>query len=257
MPDDATVAPDDSGSLPSDGGSNGAAHDFRAEATRLRQELAKVKDLNRQATPYVNLALALKNAPGGAEIIEKLQKGEPLTAKQEATLERAGAASPSTSGLTTEQLAQLLDEKLITFEQRMFQSREAEKQMEKLHQRAAKEFPGYEEVRHDPKWKNGLKTVLAMIEQEVLEVPEDEPDPYWFAISHNWRTLMPPEAGKVKRATKSESERQGAIVKASPKSAAAPEETELPEEQAFARRPIRRAGVTGFGKSLQDIRRRA
>lgn len=255
MPDERMAASADAEPLPAEGGV-GASTDWRAENTRLRQELAKVKDLNRQAVPFVNLALALKNAPGGADIIEKLHRGEALSAKEEKQVAKAASESPEADRLSVEQLEALFDRKLTVFEQRMFEAREAEKQMEKLHQRAAKEFVGYDELRHTPEWKRRLQVMLGMIENRAVEVPDEEPDPYWFALSETWATLKQenPEIGKTRRAGKSESERQGAIVKASSRSAAAPEEEELPEEQAFARRPIRRAGIGGFGKSLQGIR---
>src|SRR3990167_8525368 len=92
MPEQTTASDVDTPeSLSAEGGS-GAFHDFRAEATQLRQELAKVKGLNRQALPLVNLALALKQAPGGADIVARLERGEALTAKQEATVEKVADA---------------------------------------------------------------------------------------------------------------------------------------------------------------------
>ena len=245
------TAPDaEAGSLSAEG-SNGASHDFRAEATRLRQELAQTKELNRQAVPWVNLAMALKQAPGGNEIIERLQKGEPLTAKQEAVVEKV--TERQGTPLTVEQLHAMFE----TFEQRLDAKELAKEDLRTMNARADQELPGLTDVLKTAEGKRRLNVVLGMIQGEAIAVPDDEPDPYWFAYKQVYQSLKAdnPDIGKTKRVPKTEAERRGAIVKASPKSAGAPEEEILPEDQAFARRPLRRTGIGGFGKSLGEIRK--
>lgn len=247
MPEQTTASDVNPESLSAEGGSG--AHDFRAEATKLRQELAKVKELNRQAVPFVNLAMALKQAPGGAEIISRLERGEALTAKQEATVERVADAK----NLTSEELQQMF----MTLEQRLEAREQAKESLKDMNARADAEMPGLTDVLKTAEGKRRLNVVIEMLRQEAITLPDDEPDPYWFAYKHVYGTLRSenPDIGKVKKVQKTEAERRGAIVKASPKSAGAPEEEEIPADLAFARRPIRRTGIGGFGKSLGEIRK--
>jgi hypothetical protein len=255
MPEQETASDVETESLPADGGS-GASTDWRAENTRLRQELSKVRDLNRQAIPFVNLAIALKQAPGGADIIAKLERGEALTAKQEATVTKVTEAESERTGVSVEALEKLLDSKLFTFEQRLQEGERAKEALKDLYSRADKELPGLREVLQTPEGKRRLNVILGMISQQAIDVPDDEPDPYWWSFKEVYATLRAenPDIGKTKKAAKTEAERRGAIVKASPKSAGAPEEEQLPEDQAFARRPIRRSGIGGYGKSLGEAR---
>jgi hypothetical protein len=249
MPEQTTASDVDTPeSLSAEGGS-GASHDFRAEATQLRQELAKVKGLNRQALPLVNLALALKQAPGGADIVARLERGEALTAKQEATVEKVADAK----NVSVEDLQSMF----LTLEQRLEAREAAKEDLKTMNARADKEMPGLTDVLKTSEGKRRLNVVIEMIRQEAISLPDDEPDPYWFAYKHVYGTLRSenPDIGKVKKVQKTEAERRGAIVKASPKGAGAPEEEEIPEDLAFARRPIRRTGIGGFGKSLGEIRK--
>ena len=251
MPEQTTASDVDTSEPLSAEGGTGASHDFRAENTRLRQELAKVKDLNRQAVPWVNLAVALKQATGGAEIIARLEKGEALTAKQEAAVEKATGVD--TKNVSVEELQNMF----LTLEQRLEAREAAKEDLKTMNARADKEMPGLTDVLKTSEGKRRLNVVIEMIRQEAINVPDDEPDPYWFAYKHVYGTLRSenPEIGKVKKVQKTEAERRGAIVKASPKGAGAPEEEEIPEDLAFARRPIRRTGIGGFGKSLGEIRK--
>ena len=258
MPDKQTAPSDDnSESTHAHGEDQGASTDWRAENTRLRQELARTKDTLRQVHPLAELGHAIKQAPGGAEIIRRLEKGEPLTAKQEQVVQRAAETTSDTTGWSEEKLAAMLKADREALREELRAERRAEEDMRELDAKAAKELPGYEELRKTPGWKKRLSVVLNLIGNEAIAVPDDEPNPYYFAIKEAYETILAnnPELGKIKKVPKSESERRGAIVKASPKSSGAPEEEEIPEELAFARRPIRRTGIGGFGKSLQEIRK--
>jgi hypothetical protein len=258
MPEQPIATSDESlESSPAEGAVEGASTDWRAENTRLRQALAKERENNRRAVPYVNAWAALQKAPGGAEIIEKLQKGEALTAKEEKAVEKVETAQ----GLTREELEKLLAAERQNLFQMWTQTQRAEKDMQELHARAERELPGYGELKKQPEWNRRLSVTLRMMQEQdpntgepLLVPPDDEPDPYFFAIKETYDGLIAKHPGIGKKRVKTEAERRGAIVKASPKSAGAPEEEELPEEQAFARRPIRRTGIGGFGKSLQEIR---
>jgi hypothetical protein len=252
LPEKQTIASDVESTEPlSADGESGASHDFRAENTRLREELSKTRGLNRQAVPLVNLALALKQAPGGADIIARLERGEALTAKQETAVEKAVEQTGST-GVTSEQLQQMF----MTLEQRLEAKELAKEDLKGLNSWADETLPGLTDVLKTPEGKRRLNVVLGMIREQAIDVPDDEISPYEFAYKQVYATLKAenPDIGKTKRVPKSEGERRGAIVKASPKSAGAPEE-ELSEEQAFLRRPVRRTGIGGFGKSLGEIRK--
>lgn len=240
-------------SLPAD--QESATTDWKAESTRLRQELAKVRQLNRQATPLAQLGYALQNAPGGDAIIEKLVKGEPLTAKETKTVEKASEASGG-NGLSLEAIEEVLEKKLTNFERKQLERQRSEVAMQRLHERGKKELPGYEEIYQTPEWNRRLNTILRMAETEEGFVPDEEADPYWYVIQETYATLAKqnPNIGKVKPAKKTESERKGAISKTAGQSAGAPEEdSELAEA---IRRAVPARPTTQVGKSLGALRKR-
>ncbi len=229
--------------------------DWRAESTRLRQQLKKAQDLNRQSMPYVQTALALQSTPGGDVIIDKLQKGEPLTETQEKKLEKA-KEDTGTSGISEEKLGELLNTAAANFEQRLFESNRAKDALGDLHVWAAKEFPGYEDFRTSPEWNQKLGTILDAIKNGSIQVPEDSPDPYKFALRQamGWMKGLDPEIGKEKPSKKTETERREAISQSSIQAGGvAPEDSDkLPD---YARLDIAPRGVTGGGRSFSSLKR--
>ena len=232
------------------------AREYESRITKLQQQASKAERLNGEAMPWVQLGLALNNAPGGKGIIEKLQKGQPLTEAQQAKLDTAQAASGN-SGLSKDEVRSLFAEELpkamSILEQRLYESDRAKRDMEKLNQKATKELVGFEDLQQTPEWNQALDLVLFGIEHRKIEVPPDE-DPYWFAFkkAHTMILGEKPEIGKKKPANKTESERKGAISRQTSHSAGAP-----PEEQSgvpdYANPGIAPLGMGG--RSFGSLRR--
>ena len=224
--------------------------DWRAENTRLRQELKKAKDLNREALPFAQLGVALQQAPGGDKIVEKLRKGEALTAAQEAKLEKAQEQT-GTAALSPEQIQKMLDSAAQTFEQRYWESRKAERAMESLHKWAGEKYAGYDELHTTPQWNQHLSTVLAAIEHGTLELPDDWSDPYRYAVhqTYAWVKSLNPDVGKKVPAKKTEKERRSAISQSSvDASGVAPEDSDqLPEWARLDATPRSPTGGRAFG----------
>lgn len=228
--------------------------DWRAETTRLQQELKRARDLNRQAKPFVETALALQAAPGGTAIIEKLQKGEALTAVQEKKLEKAQEET-GTTGVTQEQLKELLETQAQGFEQRLFERDKAKTALDDLNIWATEKFPGFEELHKTPEWKGKINSILRDIQEEVLVVPEGE-DSYKYAYeqAYGWVQGLNPDIGKEKPSKKTEKQRREAISSSTVQAGGvAPEESDdIPDYAKLDRAPL---GVAGGGKSFGSLRR--
>lgn len=265
MSSEDTAAPDSPGSQLPDERAEGSspidweakAHEYESRITKLQQQASKAERLNGEAMPWVQLGLALNNAPGGKGIIEKLQKGQSLTEAQQTKLEAAQAAT-GTSSLSLEAVEKLFEEKVMpramaTLEQRLYETDRAKRDMEKLNQKATKELVGFEDLQQTPEWNQALDLVLFGIEHRKIEVPPDE-DPYWFAFkkAHTMILGEKPEIGKKKPTTKTETERKGAISRQTSHSAGAP-----PEEQSgvpdYANPGIAPLGMGG--RSFGSLRR--
>ena len=229
--------------------------DWRAENTRLRQNLKKAQDLNREAMPYVQTAMALQSAPGGNVIIEKLQKGEPLTAVQEKKLEKAQEQA-GTTGMSKEDVEQMLNTAAQNFEQRLWESNKAKDAMDNLHVWAGKKYPGYDELRTSPEWNQHLGTILDGIQKGTLQVPDDWSDPYKYAVHQNygWLKAMNPDIGKEKPSKKTEKDRREAISQSSVQAGGvAPEDSDsLPD---YANPAVTPRGVAGGGRSFGSLKR--
>jgi hypothetical protein len=234
--------------------------DWRAENTQLRQQLKHAQDLNRQAAPLVQTALALQATPGGNVIVDKLQKimaGDKtvtLTATQEKKLEKAQEEA-ETTGMSEERVKQILDEASQGFEQRLWESRKAEKAMDALHEWAGKEYPGYGDLHVTTEWNENLALVLDAIQKGTLTVPEGK-DPYKFALGHNygWLKSLNPDIGKEKPSKKTEQDRRAAISQSSVQAGGVvPEESDdIPDYAKVSRAPL---GVAGGGRAFGSLRR--
>ena len=228
--------------------------DWRGENTRLRQRIKKAQDLNREAMPYVQTAMALQATPGGNEIIDKLQKGEPLMATQEKTLEKAQETT-GTTGISYEQLQEALANQAQNFEQRLSVAEQAKEQMRDLNTWAVEKYPGYEDLRKTPEWKGKLGTILDAIKNQTLLVPDGE-DPYEFAVdqSYGWLKGLNPDIGKEKPSKTSEKERRAAISQSSVQAGGvAPEDSDaIPD---YANVAIAPKGATGGGRSFGSLKR--
>jgi hypothetical protein len=202
-----------------------------AEVTRLRQDLAKSRDLNREAQPLVQLAIALSQAPGGEEIIRKVKAGEPLTVAEEKKVAAVAdsATGGQTAGLTAESIQKLVRAELQQYAQADWETRKAEREMSSLNEKASKELEGYEALTSGDnleRWNTALNTVLALMESKSLVPPVDEPDAIYWAIKHTHQNLtgLKPGEKRVTPAKKTEQERLGSIAGQAGSQGGAPEE---------------------------------
>lgn len=216
------------------GTTNGSAS---AEIMRLRETLAKERDQMKKASQQYqrvgNIVNKMWNTPGGQEIIRKIEAGEELTLAQEKKVEKAEAQAAegngtSASGLTLEQIQQVVANQLAEFDKSSRMNRQAEKSMEKLNTWASKNLEGYEDVAGTDKWNKALGSTLAFIENGSLEVPEESTDVYKYAIEHTYDVLFP-GARKETPAKADEKERKAKISAQTSRSAGAPEDNNADE----------------------------
>lgn len=206
----------------------GSTESLLAEITRLRQDLAKSRDLNREAQPLVQLAQTLWNAPGGKEIVERLRKGQPLTAAQaQQVQDTATGGGPVPSYMTPEAIQEVIRKELQQYAQSEWETRKAEKEMAQLDKRASEELEGYDNLKDQPEWNEQLGIVINMIEQRALIPPDDEPDPIYWAIKKTHQTLtgLKPGEKKVRPAKKTEAERRAAIAGQAGRQGGSPEDS--------------------------------
>lgn len=185
---------------------------LRADNTRLRQRIAEDEKLHKTAVPLVRLARALIDAPGGREIVEKLQRGEPLTAAETKKVEVAEEATKPaeylTKGAAEELLKGLLDEAVSKFGESVAAERKAAEALSALEARAEKELEGFKFLKRDPQYHRMVNDVIAQIGDKIIEVPDGEDDVWWFAMNAAYRAIhaLRNEPGK-KKTTKTEEER--------------------------------------------------
>lgn len=185
--------------------------DWREQNTRLRQELAEQKELNRQAVPLVQVALALQTQD--KNVYMKLMKGESLTKKQEAVVEEAA----KTVGVTEEGLAKMLDERFATLAQRSAADSQARDAMVELDKWATVELPGYENLKGTPTWNGTLSAVLGSIENGTMVVPASVKDPYRWAVEETYHIISarnPDVAKGPKKVAQSPEDRAAQILAA-------------------------------------------
>lgn len=182
--DERTAAP--SGDVPEPTPDDGAiatdeTEKLRSDNARLKRDLAATRGQVQRALPYVDTYLKLSKAPGGGDILERLQKGEPLTARQEARVEGAAAAA----GLTTEQFEQRLARFGEDLVERLETSGRAKDEIRGHVARAERELEGFADARKSDKWATTFETVQALVASEGVEVPVDQ-DRNWWAIRHTY-----------------------------------------------------------------------
>ncbi len=227
------------------------ANPLEEENRRLKQKLAQNENMLQQAKPLVELTRKLWNAPGGREIVEKLQKGEPLSAQQTAQVQQAQAPQQGQT-LTREDVKELMSEGFQQFEQQNWESRKAERAMADLHSRASKELgEGYDNIAGSQQWNQALNTVLNMMQPELdqegkvvsaapIQVPEEEDDPYYYAVKYTYGYLTgsPPKTEKddkskadwkSRQAKSGEDKRRAAIAAQASKPAGAPTDDDEPD----------------------------
>ena len=186
LPDDVGTATDGTPTqtpATGDAAAQGDGGDWREQNTRLRQELAEQKELNRRAVPLVQVALQLQEQD--ADVYTKLLKGEKLTKPQAAAVEEAAEAA----GVTPEVLGRMLDERFQQLTQQQSADRQAADAMVELDTWATEKLPGYENLRGTPTWNGTLSAVLGSIENGTMTVPPDVKDPYKWAVEETYHII--------------------------------------------------------------------
>lgn len=191
---------------PGDVGSGGEVARLQSENTKLRQNLAKTEELSSRAVPLVRIAQALINAPGGKEIVEKLERGESLTKKEAAQAAAATsvvADKPLTKKEATELFEGMLEKAVGGFGQTVAAERKAADSMKELDDRATKELEGYQNAKQDPQFQGWVGSVLDQVKEGTMVLPKGEDNLWWFAVktAHKVFHSLAPESTKKKGET--------------------------------------------------------
>lgn len=191
MADEATPAVGASSPGPSVAGGDGGSGEvtrLRAENTKLMQRNAEIEKYAERAVPMVKITQALLAAPGGKEVIEKLEKGEPLTVAEEKKAAKAAETAtaegeaPLTVGAAKVLFESMVNDATSKFGETVAAERNAEKSVEALEAKATKELEGYQDLKNDPTFKGWVAATIEQIKAKKLVVPEGEDDVYYFAM---------------------------------------------------------------------------
>lgn len=236
---------------------------LRSDNTKLRMQLAENEKISAKAVPLVRLAQSLLRADGGKEIVEKLEKGEPLTKKEEKVVQQAqqqegtvggDAEKPLTLTEAKELFGGMFREAVDQFGQTVAAERKAAENVAHLDEWAEKELEGYKFLKHDPQFQHLVETVRVQISENLLEVPKEEEDVWRFIVktAHRMAAALHNEGGK-KKAGKDEKTRVAEALKAGgagPSSATQTGESDLPKELQEKLDSIRRIGTGTIGRSF-------
>lgn len=235
---------------------------LRADNTRLRQKNAENEQMMTRAVPLVRIAQTLIAAPGGKEIVEKLNKGEPLTvAEQKQVQETQQKLTPETpkgdaplTRVEAEKLFQgLLDEAVGKMGETVAAERKAADNLTLLEARGEKELEGFGNLKQDPQYKRQVNDIIEQIRDGTIEVPEKEPDMWWFAMK-TAHTVLHAMRGTPVKGKKADSERVAEALKAGgagPSSRTQTDESDIPGELKDTIGKIRQLGSrTIAGKSF-------
>ena len=196
MPDELNLPTDpSSGGILSDD-QRPTAEQLIEENKKLRSQRANDAEEMRRAKQVVDVTRAIFNAPGGKAIIDKaresISKGESLdfTPAQERKLEKVAEAK----GVTLEEVRAVFKEGLAEHEQSLTLTSKAEKAISKLRERGNKELAGFENMYETETFDRMMSNVLHLMQPSTdeqgrqyapaLPTPEEEKDPYWFAMKH-------------------------------------------------------------------------
>lgn len=242
---------------PSGAGEGEEVAKLRADNTRLRQALAENEQLSTRAVPLVRIAQALVNAPGGKEIIEKLNKGESLTVKEQKQVQQVQKTEtedvPLTKDEATELFRGLLKEATDQMGETVAAERKAADNLAALEARGEKELEGFEHLKKDPQYQRQVNDIIEQIRDKTIIAPKEEEDLWWFAMK-TAHTVVHALRGEPVKGKKTESERVAEAIAAGgsgPSSRAQGEGEEVSEEI----KRIREIGTrTIAGKSFGNPR---
>lgn len=196
MPNELDLATEPSGDGTLSNDQRPTAEQLIEENKKLRSQRANDAEEMRRANQVVKLTRAIFNAPGGKEIIERAREAEAkgetpdFTPTQEKKIEKVAEAK----GVTPDEVRAIIKEGLAEHEQSRFLTTKAEKAISKLQERGNKELAGFDKIYETESFDRMMSQVLQLMQPTTdeqgrqyaaaLPTPEDEKDPYWFAMKH-------------------------------------------------------------------------
>jgi hypothetical protein len=162
---DATARASETGEGPPKDKSQKAEGGDNVTEVQLRQRTAKLERQIAEMGPWAQLGVALQQAPGGQQIIAKLQQGQALTAGEQQTLEDAQGDQPEERPLTRAELNEALN------------MRDAAKtQIDEIHSVAREKFADYDKIRKNPQFLGFMDATLGAVWNGSIPIHEDAKD---------------------------------------------------------------------------------
>lgn len=236
----------------------------RADNLRLKQELSQARGVSAKALPVMTAVSKLYHSgKEGKAIVEKLLKGEPLSASQETKAEEAAKY------LTKEDLASFLDGEFSEriagrVEEKLYVADSAKEGRRELDKWATEEYGEvYEGLRDSRAFKKRLLKNVDLLAESVDSGEEVVPkkfkdDVFKWAMDQTIAQVKAdnPELGKAKKETRSPAEVEAEKRRVSTRSSGSSGETnEIPEnlrEEVASIRRIGTASVQGRSWSRRD-----
>lgn len=220
---------------------------------RLRQRTAKLERQIAEMGPWAQLGVALQQAPGGGQIITKLQNGEALSAGEQVQVDQASAAVGE-SPLTKKEMLDTMNMRDA-----------AKQQIDDLHGMAREKFADYDKIRKNPQYLGLMDANLGAVWNGSLPLHEDVKD--WsdvqaarnytaIASAHEMYLMRNPkvakalkEAGKLEANDKN-AEKLAASSMSSGTSTSASDEKSMTAEERIKHSMLNARGV---GKSFAKL----
>ena len=114
----------------------------------LRQRTAKLERQIAEMGPWAQIGVALRQSPGGEDLVNKLQAGESLTTGEQAQVREASEEA----GLTKKELLETLNMRDA-----------AKQQVDEIHSLARENFSDYDKIRKNPQFLGMVDATLGAV----------------------------------------------------------------------------------------------
>ena len=127
----------------------------------LRQRTAKLERQIAEMGPWAQIGVALRQSPGGEDLVNKLQAGESLTTGEQAQVREASEEA----GLTKKELLETLNMRDA-----------AKQQVDEIHSLARENFSDYDKIRKNPQFLGMVDATLGAVWNGSIPLHEKTKD---------------------------------------------------------------------------------
>ncbi len=219
---------------------------------KLRQHAASLERKLAEMGPWAQIGVALRDSPGGEQLLSKLQRGEPLGATETEEVKEAA----KDVGLTRQELTDTLNMRDA-----------AKQQVDEIHSMAREKFADYDKIRKNPQFLGFVDASLGAVwngslplDKSVSDWTDVQAARNYTAISNAYELYVmrnPKVADALKAAGKKEANDKNADALAVSAMSSGTSTTSTDEKSMTAEERIKHSmlNVQGTGKSFAKMGR--